>query len=508
MRRFSTCATFYRSKLIYNMRPYEIYKKAYCSSRERIQELERVILNYHKKEESNFLGRKKEYENFIRQVLKDRCDNFKTDNIFLSSLEDIDETLLINNNDMESIKDYVEKRNKDDIIIKDKNKLYEYIEKINIKSEIMKILSICGIRISFNILIFYMYDIILKLKKCLQYYDKDIIKYDSIKDKDKYYKIGQYYYYYCYQDNNKYDDNKNVKDKKEKSGPFLFLKLYKILSNILYTTCENSIQTYNKKYINIKEEIINKYNSINDIIYKVPAFLNISFLFYYINMCLYIDLSRKSKNMYLQNLNNYINCIADDEINISKEDFNYLVLSIRLYFLYFSYNDILNILNEGSKHFLSTLVLIRNNNDNNDNNNNNNDNNNNNIHSLQIDHNINYVYIINYLNKNEKYIENTKITLFPFHFYLSSLKNKIIYILENNDHFYLNDSNVLRSYNFWRYFIAQKENFKLLSLCTRNEYSDLFNDQTRDSVLSKYVNKDYLYDFNNRMKYNVEQTNI
>ncbi|ETW31092.1 hypothetical protein PFFCH_01432 [Plasmodium falciparum FCH/4] len=58
------------------------------------------------------------------------------------------------------------------------------------------------------------------------------------------------------------------------------------------------------------------------------------------------------------------------------------------------------------------------------------------------------------------------------------------------------------------YFIAQKENFKLLSLCTRNEYADLFNDQTRDSVLSKYVNKDYLYDFNQRMEYKVEQTNI
>ncbi|CAD51170.1 hypothetical protein PFAG_02097 [Plasmodium falciparum Santa Lucia] len=499
MRRFSTCSTFYRSKLIYNIRSYDINKKSYCSSREGIEELERVILNYHKKEESNFLGRKKEYENFIRQVLKDRCDDFKTDKIFLSSLEDIDETFLINNKDMESIKDYVEKRNKDDIIFKDKNKLYEYIEKINIKSEIMKIIAMCGIRISLNILIFYMYDIILKLIKCLHYYDKDIIKYDSIKDKDKYYKIGQYYYYYYYnQDNNNVDDNKNGKDKKEKSGPFLFLKLYKILSNILYTTCENSMQTYNKKYIYFKEEIINKYNSIDDIIYKVPAFLNISFLFYYINICLYIDPSRKSKNMCLQNLNNYLNCIADDEINISREDFNYLVLSMRLYFLFFSYNDILNILNEGSKHFLSTLVLIPNNNNDNKNN----------IHSIQMDDNINYVYIINYLNKNQKYIENTKITLFPFHFYLSSLKNKIIYILEKNDHFYLNDSNVLRSYNFWSYFIAQKENFKLLSLCTRNEYADLFNDQTRDSVLSKYVNKDYLYDFNQRMEYKVEQTNI
>ena len=88
----------------------------------------------------------------------------------------------------------------------------------------------------------------------------------------------------------------------------------------------------------------------------------------------------------------------------------------------------------------SVELLLKNNNDNK-----------NNIHSIQMDDNINYVYIINYLNKNQKYIENTKITLFPFHFYLSSLKNKIIYILEKNDHFYLNDSNVLRSYNFWRY---------------------------------------------------------
>ncbi|SOV75637.1 conserved Plasmodium protein, unknown function [Plasmodium sp. gorilla clade G3] len=479
MRRFSTCATFYRSKFIYNTFPYEINKKQYCSERERIEELERVILNYHKKEENNFLGRKKEYENFIRHVLKEKCDDFKTDNIFLSSLDDNDQKFLINNNEMENIKDYVEDKNKDNIIIKDENKLYEYIEKINIKSEIMKIFSICGIRISPNILIFYMYDIILKIKKCLDYYDKDIIKYDTIKDKDRYYKIGRYYYYDYH-----HDDNKNIKDKKKKSVPCLFLNLYKSLSSILYTTCENSMQTNNKKYISIKEEIINNYNSIHDIIYKVPAFLNISFLFYYINMCLYIDLSRKSKNMYLQNLNNYINCIADDEMNISGEDFNYLVLCIRLYFLFFSYNDILNILNEGSKHFLSTLVLIPNNN----------------THSTQIDDNINYEYIINYLNKNEKHIENQKMTLFPFHFYLSSLKNKIIYILEKNDDFYVNDSNVLRSYNFWCYFIAQKENFKLLSLCKRHEYADLFNDQTRDSVLSKYVNKDYLYLFNQQMK--------
>ncbi|SPJ09923.1 conserved Plasmodium protein, unknown function [Plasmodium sp. DRC-Itaito] len=489
MRRFSTCATFYRSMFIYNIRPYDINKKKYCSARERIKELEKVILDYHKKEENNFLGRKKEYETFIRQILKEKCDNFKTDKIFLSSLDDIDETFLINNNDMENIKDYVENKNKDNIIIKDENKLYEYIEKINIKSKIMKILSICGIRISHNILIFYMYDIILKLEKCLDYYDKDIIKYDTIKDKDRYYKIGQYYYY---DDDDNNNNNKNIKVEKKKSRPFLFLNLYKILSNILYTTCENSMQTNNIKYISIKKEIINKYNSIEDIIYKVPAFLNISFLFYYINMCLYIDLSRKSKNMYLQNLNNYINCIAADEINISREDFNYLILCIRLYFLFFSYNDILNILNEDSKHFLSTLVLIPNNNNNN----------NNYTRSIQIDDDINYVYIINYLNKNEKYIENQKITLFPFHFYISSLKNKIIYILEKNDDFYVNDSNVLRAYNYWRYFIAQKENFKLLSLCKRSEYADLFNDQTRDSVLSKYVNKDYLYVFNQKNEIN------
>ncbi|SOV13559.1 conserved Plasmodium protein, unknown function [Plasmodium gaboni] len=487
MRRLTPCVTFYRCKFIYNIFPCDINKKKYFSSIERIEELEKVIINYHEKEENNFLGRKKEYENFIRQVLKEKCDDFKTDKIFLSSLDDNDVAFLINNNDIENIKDYVEKRNKDNIINKDENKLYEYIEKIKIKSEIMKILSICGIRISLNILIFYMYDIILKVKKCLDYYDKDIIKYDTIKDKDRYYKIGQYYYY-C--------DNKNIKDKKKKSLPFFFLNLYKGLSNILYTACENSMQTNNKKYISINEEIINSYNSIDDIIYKVPAFLNISILFYYINTCLYIDLSRKSKNLYLQNLNNYINCIADDEMNISKEDFNYLVLCMRLYFLVFSYNDILNILNEGSKHFLSTLVLLPNDNHNN---------NNSNIYSTQNDDNINYEYIINYLNKNEKHIENQKISLFPFHFYLSSLKNKIIYILEKNDDFYVNDSNVLRSYNFWRYFIALKENFKLLSLCKRNEYVDLFNDETRDSVLLKYVNKDYLYVFNQRMNYRNEQ---
>ncbi|CRG98878.1 conserved Plasmodium protein, unknown function [Plasmodium relictum] len=430
--------------------------KKYFSSIASIEKLKTKILNYYSKESENFIQKRKQHEKEIKEYFKELPNDVTLEDIFICS----DEKKILNE-EIGNIKKYVEDKNR-----KNLKNINDHIKSINEKTELMKVLSMCGVRIFPKILFFFIFDIISNLKEHLEINKNHIIKYEAITEKENYFRINQYYY------------------NKKKINIEFFL-LYRALSNALYSVCESFIDN-NEMHLAIRDEIYENYSNINDIIIKSPSFLNISILFYYINIWLFADQSRKMKIICLENLNKYINSISDDEINISKNDLFYLFLTIRLFFFTFSYNDMLNNLNNYSKHFISSVIFFP--------------------HNSEIKSSIeneNYEYIINYLNKNEKNVEIRKIQILPFNFSLCSLKNKIIYIFERFDDYYENDKDVMRSYNYWKYFIAKKEEYKLLAICNKHEYSELFVKNKRDDILTKYVNKDYLYNFEEKIKKNI-----
>ncbi|CRG93428.1 conserved Plasmodium protein, unknown function [Plasmodium gallinaceum] len=428
------------------------YKKHF-SYIKKIEELKKRILDYYSKDNEYFLQRRKQHEKEIKNYFKELSNYVTLEDIFFCP----DEKRILNE-ETENIKKYIEDNNKKNL--KDIN---DHIKITNEKTELMKILSICGIRIPPKILFYYIFDIISNLKKHLDINKNYIIKYEAVTEKENYFRINQYYY------------------NKKKINVQFFL-LYKSLSNVLYSICENSIDN-SEIYLSIRDEIYENYCNLSDIIIKSPSFLNVSILFYFINVWLFSDKSRKMKIRCLENLNKYINSISDDEININKDDLFYFFLTIRLFFFTFSYSDVLNNLNNYSKHFISSVLFFPHNSE-----------------KTTNQENENYKYIINYLNKNEKYVEFRKIQVFPFNFSLSSLKNKIIYIFERPDDYYENDTNVMRSYNYWKYFIAKKEDFKLLTICNKHEFNELYDTNKRDDILTKYVNKDYLYNFEEKIK--------
>ncbi|SBT74923.1 conserved Plasmodium protein, unknown function [Plasmodium malariae] len=419
----------------------------------KVDDLKNAILNYYHSAQ-NFVQRRKEHEQAIKNYFKEYMEkgpiitSAQMEDIFLSA-----EEKNILNEDIKEINNFVQNKCNEKFEMTN-----NYVKSVVEKTELMKVLTICGIHIVPKILVFYLTEIILNLKRFLEIHKNNIVTYECRTKKNSYVRINNYYY-----------------DKEKVKVPFFLI--FKSLSNVLYSLSENLMQK-NEIYEYIKEEILKNYIPINDIINKAPSFLNISLLFFFINTWLLVDNDREIKTLCLDNMNKYINSISDDEINISADDIFYFILTIRLFFLTFSYNDVLNYLNNFSKNIISSLLCFP--------------------HNCEFPYNEQdekYIYIANYMNKNDKYVELKNIKVHPFHFPLSSLKNKIIYILEKAEDYYVNDVNTLRAYNFWRYFIATRENYKLLTVCRKDEYSTLFTDDKQDSILVKYANKDYVYNF-------------
>ncbi|SCA48607.1 conserved Plasmodium protein, unknown function [Plasmodium ovale] len=439
------------------------WKKETFSS-ERAEKVRRSILHFCKSD-TDLVRRRKKHEtnikNYVSEYIGGEYGKHK------NAIEELiipSEDKVILSIDVDGLKKYVEKKCEENV------KLWydhDYTTNVKERTELMHILSICGIRLSPAMLHYYILNLTLTLNKLLDIHKDDIIKYESISKKEKHIRINSYYY------------------NKEKVKAPIFL-LYKCLSNVLYSLCENGM-TNRDVYLTIREDILNNYMDIHDIISKAPSFLNISLLLYFINTWLFVESNRRIKTACFEHLSKYLNSISNDEINISVGDMFYLALTIRLYFFSFSYNEVLNKINDHSKHFLSSILLLPHN-----------------AESGECIQNGEHKYFTDFMNMHEKLVEPQEVQLYPFNFSLVSLKNRTIHILESSADYYENDPQTLRAYNCWRYFVAKRENFKLLTLCSKDEYDDLFTDEKRDGILLKYVNKDYVYNFAEKDPLNVQ----
>lgn len=425
--------------------------KVFSSTQKKIEELKKRIVTYYAKESDNFSQTRKNHENPIRHVFKELKQNETTINNLLVCSEDA----VYINKTVDELKEYVKSKRKKE---KDVENVKKDINETKEKTEIVRVLATCGIRIEPNILFYFMYDILLHIKNYYERHKNGIHIYDEIKEKDEYVKINSYYYhsdiYPC------------------------FMSLFRSLSNVLYTICENCLDT-TKIYFEINKELASTNQSIDDVIRKNPGFLNISILFFYINMWLFTDKSRKAKNNCLDHLNSFLGSISADEMNISSDDLFYLFLTFRLFFYAFSYNEVMSSLNNFSKQFLSSVVFFPHNSE-----------------PFRKNELIDYAYIVEFLNKNKKCIEHKEVYMLPFSFSLVSLKNKMLYVVENKDDYYINAKEVKRAYTWWRYLIAQHEGYKLLLLCKESEFSELLLKEKREALMTKYVSKDCPYHLN------------
>ncbi|SBT32731.1 conserved Plasmodium protein, unknown function [Plasmodium ovale wallikeri] len=458
----------------------QCWKKETFSS-ERAQKVRRSILDFYKSD-TDLVRRRKKHEmnikNYVSEYIGGEYGKHKNaiEDLIISS-----EDKVILSIDMDGVKKYVEKKCEENI------KLWydhDYTTNMKERTELMHILSMCGIRLSPKMLHYYVLTLTLTLNKFLDIYKDDIIKYDGISKKEKHIRINSYYY------------------NKEKVKAPIFL-LYKCLSNVLYSLCENGMTNRDVLYLTIREDILRNYMDIHDIISKAPSFLNISLLFYFMNTWLFVESNRRMKTACFEHLNKYINSISNDEINISVGDMFYLAITIRLYFFSFSYNEVLSKINIHCKHFLSSILLLPHN-----------------AESGECIQNGKHKYFTDFMNMHEKLVEPQEVQLYPFNFSLVSLKNRTIHILESSTDYYANDPKILRAYNCWRWGTRHmsasvtsiretspsptRENFKLLTLCSRDEYEDLFTDEKRDGILLKYVNKDYVYSFAEKDPLNVQ----
>ncbi|VWU51022.1 conserved protein, unknown function [Hepatocystis sp. ex Piliocolobus tephrosceles] len=445
--------------------------------------LKKLILEYYCANNDDFVHNRQEHEKTIKKYINEHNEKNTKGTLMIESmvLSTNDQNIILNNN-MSEIKKYVEINYEKNVDISSRSNNDSKLKSLYDTTTLIQILSVCGIKVPLHILYYYLLNTISDLKYFLNLYKNSIIKYDDeqIKqNKTTFLKINKYYY------------NDDIKD--------CFFLLYKSISNVFFSLCENTMKednavidvtiasdsslskesTDNTTTMHIEEAVKEYHNIINDTLTMAPAFLNISILFYYINTYLFINRSKQMKSICLNKLNEYINAISDDEIHITNNDFFYLILTTRLYLLIFSNVDVLNVLNKSSKHFLSLVIMVPNNN----------------IQLSLNKPNEKYKYIVDFLNMHEKYVEHKKVNIYPFTFSLVSLKNKIIYIFEKSDDFYLNNVKTLRSYTFWKYFIATKMDFQLLTICTKNEYNDLFSKDKGHDILLKYTNKDYTYKF-------------
>lgn len=434
------------STVLYKLKNFIRSREFVSVNQKKIEYLKNSILDLYSKESDHFVKTRRNHEKAIREQFTELRRNGATVADVLIPSED---AVIHINKSVEEIKEYVHVQNENE------ENDGQIIKEIKDNTEIMKALAVCGIRIEPKIPFYFLYRLLLYLKNNFGKDKHTIHLYDEVKEKQNYLRINYYYYH-----TDIYD---------------FYMKIFKSLSNVLYTICESCVDT-NETYIIIKKEIEDTYSNIDDVIRKAPSFLNISLLFFYINAWLFIDKSRKMKNTCLDYLNSYLSSISEDEINMSTDDLFYLFLTLRLFLYSFSYNEVFSNLNNFSKQFLSSVVFFPHNSE-----------------SFVKNEKMNYSYIVDFLNKNEKYVEHKEVSIPPFHYPLTSLKNKTVYIAESKNDYYANESEIIRACNWWRYFIAKREGYQLLLLCKQNEFDDFLSEEKRDELMKKYIHIDYSY---------------
>ncbi|ANQ06901.1 Uncharacterized protein PCOAH_00010990 [Plasmodium coatneyi] len=428
-------------------------RQYYFSSMKDINGLKSAILNYADSVEE-LPQRRKEHEAKVKAIFEEHLGGYpREDEMVNLCMESCEKDIL--NGDVSNIERYVQDRHASGNNINvAKGKEEQFLR----RTKFLKILTTCGIRVSPKVLLYYVLEAVTQLGTHLEQHKGNIIKHDAVTKRENYFRINSYYY-----------------DKERVDVPFM--SLYKSLSNLLYSVSENRIECA-EAYEHVKDQIVQNYMNIEDVVRKAPAFLNISVFFFLINCHIYLGKSIKMRNLCIDVLNPYVSAISDDEMNISSDDTFYLILALRLYFSSFSYNsDVLNQLSIYNKQFVSSILSLPNYSD-----------------GVHTDQNEKYVYITEFLNRQDKSVELKKVYIPPFSYSLTSLKNQTVYILDSPQQYYANEAATLRSCVFWRYYLASKDGFTLLRLCQKEDYADLFTESKRDEVLQASISKHYLYD--------------
>ncbi|GAW79701.1 hypothetical protein, conserved [Plasmodium gonderi] len=453
-----------------------------------VDELKKAIFNYFHSS-NNLVERRKEHEKKIKNIFEEYLGGYPNEDQMIHLCMPSGEESILDEK-LRDMKQHAQDRRKSDHMIGhencsasgegnngahvDKNKFgvmkKKQVEDFAQRTELLRILCTCGIRVSPKILLYYTSEAVVNLRTRLEKHMNDIIKYEEVTELEKYERVNNYYY-----------DREKVN--------VSFIHMYKSLANTLYSICENTIEP-NESYESMKEEIVLNYLNLDDIVRKAPAFLNISILLFLVNSYIWMGKNTKMKNLCIDIMNPYINSISDDEMNISTDDKHYLILALRLYFTSFLYStDILNQLTSYNKRFISSILLVPNH-----------------LEMSNTEQDEKYLYITQFLNRHDRKVELKKVYISPFFYSLSSLKNRVIYIMESHDHYYTNERDTLRSFVLWRHYICAKEGFKMVRLCQRDEYVDLFTEKKRDQILHDQVNKDvYVYDCDEIIRSNVQK---
>ncbi|EUD67029.1 hypothetical protein C922_02613 [Plasmodium inui San Antonio 1] len=418
-----------------------------------INGLKSAILNYADSVE-DLVQSRKEHEAKVKAIFEEYWGGYpKEDEMVRVCMGSRGKDIL--NAELANIKRYVQDRhasgNKSEV---EKGNEQHFLH----RTKFLKFLTTCGIRVPSKVLLYYVLEAVTQLRIHLERNKGDIIKHDAVTKREKYVRINSYYY-----------------DQEKVHIPFM--SLYRSLSNVLYSVSENRIESI-ETYEHVRDEVVQNYMNIDDVMRKAPAFLNISVFFFLVNSYIYLGKNIKLKNICIDVLNPYVSAISEDEMNISSDDTFYLILALRLYFSSFSYNsEILNQLSTYNKHFVSSILSLPNQSD-----------------GLYTDQNAKYVYITEFLNRQDKSVELKKVYVPPFGYSLTSLKNLTVYILDSAGQYYANEVATLRSCVFWRYYLAAKDGFTLVRLCQKEDYADLFTEGKRDEVLQTAISKDYIYD--------------
>ncbi|CAA9990180.1 conserved Plasmodium protein, unknown function [Plasmodium knowlesi strain H] len=429
------------------------WRRHYFSSMKDISGLKNAILNYADSVE-DLVQRREEHEAKVKAIFEDHWNGYPGESEMLSLFLGSCEKEILNG-EVSNIESYVQDRRANGKNINlSKGKEGQFLH----RTKLLRILTTCGIRVSPKVLLYYVLEAVTQLKTHLEEHKFNIIKDDAVTKRENYVRINSYYY-----------------DKEKVHVPFM--PLYKALSNVLYSVSESRIESV-ETYEHLKDQVIQNYMNIEDVVRKAPAFLNISVFFFLVNSYIYLGKNIKIKNLCIDVLNPYVSAISEDEMNISSDDTFYLILALRLYFSSLSYNsDALNQLNIYNKQFVSSILSLPNHSD-----------------GVYTDQNEKYAYITEFLNRQDKAVELKKVHIPPFNYSLTSLKNQTLYILDSARKYYANEASTLRSCVFWRYYLAAKDGFTLVRLCQKEDYNDLFTESKRDEVLQASISQHYLYD--------------
>ncbi|CAG9479772.1 unnamed protein product [Plasmodium vivax] len=431
----------------------EIRGRHYFSSLKDANGLKSAILSYADSVE-DFIQRRKEHEVKVKAIFEEHYGGYPREDEMVSLCMGSCEKDILNG-DVPNIKRYLQEGHS--------NGKHSDVAKGNEvpflrRTKMLKILTTCGIRVPPKVLLYYALEAVTKLGTHLEEHKGNIIRHDAVTKRENYIRINSYYY-----------DREKV--------PSPFMSLYQSISNILYSVSENRIES-TETYLHLKDLIVQNYMNIEDVVRKAPASLNISVLFFLVNLCIYFGKNVKLKNLCIDVLNPYVGAISEDERNISSDDAFYLILALRLYFSSFGYNtDVLNRLTSHNKQFVSSVLSLANPSD-----------------GFYTEENTRYAYITEFLNRQDKRVELKKVHVPPFAFSLTSLNNRTVYILDSPRQYYANEAATLRSCVFWRYYLAAKDGFTLVRLCQKEDYADLFTESKRDEVLQASISRDYIYD--------------